>query len=173
MEQEIWKEIQGYEGLYKVSSYGRFKSLAKVSHRNKEIIMKQTIHDSGYLIIGLNSGKKQKVFRTHRLIAAHFCDKPVGCDIVNHLNGIKTDNRAINLEWTTVSGNTSHSFAMGLQEVRTGEKSNFAILNEQDVISIRNKYKEGTFTQKQLGQIFNVSRPCINLIVNNKNWKHI
>jgi len=173
MEQEVWKAIQGYEGLYEVSNYGRFKSLLRVSYRNKDIIMKQTVHDSGYLIIGLNFGKKQKVFRTHRIVASHFCEKKDGCDIVNHVNGIKTDNRASNLEWTTNSGNMIHAFAMGLHKTKVGKESNFAILKESDVISIRNKYKEGSFTQKQLGEIFNVSRPCISLIVNNKNWKHI
>lgn len=173
MENEIWKPIKGYERLYEVSNIGRFKSLVRTSYRNKDIIMKPTLHITGYLVIGLCFDSKQTVFRAHRIVASHFCLKPKGCNIVNHLNGIKIDNRSLNLEWTTVSGNTSHSFAMGLQEVRVGEKSNLAILNEADVIEIRKEYANGNYTQKQLGKLFKVSRPCISHIVNRKTWNHI
>lgn len=173
MEKEIWKQIKGYEGLYEVSNLGRFKSLVRTIYRNMDKIMKPTNHCTGYLVIGLYIGDKQTVFRAHRLVASQFCFKPDGCNIVNHLNGIKKDNRAINLEWTTVSGNTFHSFSMGLQEVRVGEKSNFAILKEGDVLEIRNKYAEGIYTQKELGELFKVSRVCITDIIGRRNWKHI
>lgn len=173
MEQEFWKPIKGYESSYEVSSIGRFKSLVRISYRNKDIIMKPTNHCTGYLVIGLCIDGKQTLFRAHRIVAAHFCLKPKGCDVVNHLNGIKTDNRAVNLEWTTISGNTSHSFAMGFQEVRMGEKSNFAILSEEDVLKIRNEYAKKNYTQKQLGNLFKVSRPCISHIINRKTWNHI
>jgi NUMOD4 motif/HNH endonuclease len=167
MEQEIWKPIQGYEGLYEISNFGRAKSLIK------GIIMTITLHETGYCVIGLTKNNKQRVFRFHRIVASHFCDKKEGCDVVNHKNGIKTDNRALNLEWTTVSGNTSHSFAMGLQKPRTGEESNFAVLSEKDIIDIRDKYRTKKYTQKELGILFGVSRTAITLIVNRKRWAHI
>lgn len=55
----------------------------------------------------------------HRLVASAFIDKPDGCDIVNHLDGDKTNNRVDNLEWTTVSGNAAHAVEAGLRGVRT------------------------------------------------------
>lgn len=164
MEQEIWRPIIGYIN-YEISNLGRIK--------NGEIIMKLTLHVSGYNIIGLTLNGKQRVFRFHRLVAEHFCEKKEGCDIVNHLNGIKTDNRAINLEWTTVSGNTSHSYAMGFQKPRVGIESYTAILSEQNVIDIRNKYQTKQYTQRELGVLYGVSRTAINLIINRKRWAHI
>lgn len=135
--------------------------------------MTPTLQVSGYHIIGLTKNGEQKIFRFHRIVAAHFCKKKKGCNIVNHKNGVKTDNRSENLEWTTVSGNTSHSFAMGLQKPRMGERSNWAVLSEAEVVEIREKHKTGTYTQKQLGIMFNVSRTAITMIVNRKRWSHI
>jgi len=173
METEIWKQITGYENLYEVSNLGRVKSLIRTKHIKEDRIMKPTAHCTGYQIIGLTVNGKQKLFRLHRIVALHFCEKKDDCDVVNHKNGIKDDNKASNLEWTTVSGNTSHSFAMGLQSVRRGQESNLSVLSESDVIKIREKFKEGGYTKKQIGLLFNVSRTCIHHIVNRINWKHI
>lgn len=173
MEKEIWKGIVGYENLYEVSNLGNVKSLVRSKSIKENKVMKPTAHCTGYQIIGLCLNKKQTLFRLHRIVALHFCEKKDGCDIVNHKNGIKNDNRASNLEWTTVSGNTSHSFRMGFQEVRRGEKSNFSVLSESDVLKIREKFKQGGYTKKQLGTLFNVSQTCIHHVVNRINWKHI
>lgn len=173
MENEIWKPIKGYEGLYEISNLGNVKSLVRSKCIKQDRIMKPTNHCTGYIIIGLTLNGKQTLFRLHRLVAEHFCHKKEGCNIVNHKNAIKTDNRASNLEWTTVSGNTLHSFSMGLQEVRRGEKSNFAILNESDVIKIRSLYKKGGYRHLDLANMYNVSRACITNIISRKNWSHI
>lgn len=173
MEKEIWKRITGYENLYEVSNLGRVKSLVRTKCIKEDRLMKPTAHCTGYQIIGLTKNGKQKLFRLHRVVAYHFCKKEEGFDIVNHKNGIKTDNKSCNLEWTTVSGNTAHSFRTGLQEVRRGEESNLAILSESEVIKIREKYEEGNYTKKQIAVLFNVSRTCIHHIVNRINWKHI
>lgn len=135
--------------------------------------MKPTKHCTGYHIIGLIKNKKQTIYRYHRIVAMAFCEMKDGCNIVNHKNGIKTDNRSDNLEWTTVSGNTLHSFKNGFQEVRRGEKSNLAILTKDQVLDIREKYKSGNYLQRELSDIYKVSRPCISNIVSAKNWKHI
>ena len=169
MEQEVFKPIVGYEDLYKVSNMGNFLSFHKGSWKK----MKTTDHCTGYSIIGLVKGGKQKLFRAHRVVAAHFCEKKEGCNIVNHKNGIKRDNRAFNLAWTTPSGNSLHSFSIGLSEVKKGEKSNLSILKESDVIKIRNFYGNNIYNTIELSKIFNVSKSCINLIVNRVNWKHI
>lgn len=173
MEQELWMPIKGYEGLYAVSNKGRIKSFNISNYRNRELIMSPILHKTGYEIIGLTKKGKQRLFRLHRLVALHFCKKEDGCNVVNHLNGVKTDNKSENLEWTTVSGNTKHSFKMGLQKPRVGEESTSAILSKKEILEIRSKYEAGGYTHLELSNIFCVSRTNISLIVNRKRWSHI
>lgn len=89
MEQEIWKSIEGYEEVYEVSNLGNVNSLVRSKYIKSDRIMKPTNHCTGYIIIGLTLNSKQTLFRLHRLVALHFCEKKDGCDIVNHKNGIK------------------------------------------------------------------------------------
>lgn len=102
-ENELWKEIKGYGGRYQVSNYGRIWNVATQS------MMKPQLKKTGYLSLNLMKPNKKVVSeRVHRLVALYFCEKPDGCNVVNHLDSNKTNNHAENLEWTTVSGNTKH-----------------------------------------------------------------
>ena len=104
-ENELWKEIEGYDGRYQVSSCGRVWNVAT------QKLMKLQMKKSGYLSVNLMKPDKKTVTeRVHRLVALHFCEKSDGCNVVNHLDSNKTNNCAENLEWTTVSGNTKHCF---------------------------------------------------------------
>lgn len=102
---ESWKEIAGYGGRYQVSDCGRVWNVAT------QQIMKPQLKKTGYYSINLMKPNKKVVSeRIHRLVALYFCEKPEGCNVVNHLDSVKTNNVASNLEWTTVSGNTKHAF---------------------------------------------------------------
>lgn len=104
-ENESWKDIKGYGGRYQISDKGRIWNVAT------QQIMKQQLKKTGYYSINLmNPNKKMVTERVHRLVALHFCEKPEGCNVVNHLDSNKINNCAENLEWTTVSGNTKHCF---------------------------------------------------------------
>lgn len=104
-ENELWKEIEGYGGRYQVSNCGRIWNVATQS------MMKPQLKKTGYLCLNLMKPNKKLVSeRVHRLVALYFCEKPDGCNVVNHINSNKTNNHAENLEWTTVSGNTKHCF---------------------------------------------------------------
>ena len=105
-------EIEGFEeyDMFEVHSDGSI-----VSHRREEPIILNGYDDGkGYLQIDLHYKNKRGV-RIHRLVALAFIPNPDNKPQVNHINGIKTDNRVINLEWVTNSENQTHSNKLGLR----------------------------------------------------------
>lgn len=115
MNKEIWRDVKGYEGYYQVSSEGRVKSLERTfidkSGRKrtvKERVLKPTFDGWGYLIVTLCAGGKRKNLMVHRLVCEAFNDNRDEKPEVNHINEIKTDNRACNLEWCTRRENLNH-----------------------------------------------------------------
>jgi hypothetical protein len=104
MPNEIWKPLYNTHELIYISNHGRIKNIQNGN------IFKQHTNENGYVQICLNYKpyfvKKKRV---HKMVALTFLEKPEGKDIINHLNGIKTDNHVDNLEWTTRSENMRHA----------------------------------------------------------------
>ncbi len=95
---EEWRDVVGYEGLYQASSAGRIRSLTKGG------IVKPGETHGGYLQVCLHKNKKKSTHKVHRIIATAFIGDGGGRH-VDHVNGIRTDNRAENLKWCTISEN--------------------------------------------------------------------
>jgi hypothetical protein len=104
LEAEIWKEIEGYEGSYFVSSLGRVKSFKGRNEDGK--ILKGSPNGGGYLRVFLHLDGKNKTVNIHRLVCDAFCVREQShfntCD---HIDGDNQNNRFENLRWTTVKGN--------------------------------------------------------------------
>lgn len=142
MNKEIWKDIDGYDGKYQVSNLGRVKSLYFMNRRAnipREKILKFGYNLQGYPFVHLcYLGKTSKPLSVHRLVAKAFIPNPNNYPIVNHINGIKTDNRVENLEWCTQQYNIKQSFKNGQQkptwENKKGELNPLSIkVNQYDL----------------------------------------
>lgn len=122
---ENWKDIKGFEGLYQVSDLGNIKSLGNGSStdsRTKQVrILKLQLKKTGYLQVKLCKEGRSFYKRPHRLVSEAFIYNPENKKEVNHINGIKNDNRVENLEWCTSSENQIHSFKNGLQKIYKGK----------------------------------------------------
>ena len=121
---EIFKDIIGYEGLYKISNLGVVISLERIKYKNQIAPFKiKAINDNGngYKIVNLWKNNKGRTFYVHRLVCESFIGQIPKDMQVNHINGIKEDNRLSNLEIITVSENAIHARKLGLVKPQFGK----------------------------------------------------
>lgn len=118
--EEVWKDIQGYEGKYQVSNLGRVKSL-NYGRMNIEKILKPGLNSKGYPQVWLSRNGKKNVFFIHKLVASAYVSNDNIFNIqVNHKDEVKTNNRADNLEWCTAKYNNDY----GTRKARAKETKN-------------------------------------------------
>jgi hypothetical protein len=172
---EIWKDVEGYEGLYQVSSEGRVKSLEKKSWNGtgwfmrKEMILKPVFNSKiKYETVGLSIEGIRTGFYIHRLVAKHFISNPYNKSDVNHKNGDKHNNSVKNLEWVTPQENIEHSINV-LGNTQFGELNNQSILSASDIVKIRNDKRRHI----DIANDYGVCRTNIIAIKKYKTWKHI
>jgi hypothetical protein len=175
--EEFWRPIKGYEGIYRVSNLGRIKSLSRLVEckngyrKTKEKILKPHINKSGYCSLDL--GKRNKHL-LHRIVANAFIPNPDNKPCVNHLNGIKSDNRFDNLEWCTYSENEKHSYRVlgkkancNLKEPKKGEESNFSKFTDLEIEEIKKLILENIKPSKIVIK-YNISKSYLSMLKNNK-----
>lgn len=115
LDKEVWKDIEGYNGKYQVSNFGRVKSMQRFVKRKSESktllsekLMKIKKDKDGYLLVDLYKDNIIKRMRVHRLVAEAFIDNPENKPHVDHINTIRDDNRVENLRWVTRKENMNN-----------------------------------------------------------------
>jgi len=172
---KIWVNIKGYEGLYRVSNTGEVRSLGAGNSNNSiKRSLKEQRTKKGYFQVALCKDGGRKFFRIATLVAEAFVPNPYRKKTVNHKNGIKTDNRAVNLEWCTNLENMRHAYRTGIRKNEIGEKAPNAKLNEKQVRLIKHiKNINPNISQRFLGRIFGVDHSTIGLIHRCLLWNHV
>ncbi|MGL5922207.1 NUMOD4 domain-containing protein [Chroococcidiopsis sp.] len=178
-DQEVWKPVVGYEGLYEVSSFGRVKSLGRIAwngqanHQLKEKILKQSLGGT-YLNVALSKNGKPKTKRIHQLVAETFLPQPLtptgrsrGSSVVNHLDSNPLNNRADNLEWTTHAGNMNWSYKTNGQSPRRNVR-----FTDEQVLGMRQLRANGMSLGK-IGKVYNCHSSTVSTIVQRKTFKHL
>ena len=131
--EEQWKDIDGYDGIYQVSTAGRVRSNPRKVHNYTKPgrYLRQSQKENGYLYISLvkPDGTKSKHEYIHRLVADAFIPNPKGLTQVNHKNSEKDDNRVENLEWVTPQENSLH-FRKSKLAAKYDEKKRRTLINK-------------------------------------------
>lgn len=166
MKEREWCRICGFE-QYEVSNFGEVRSWHK---GQPKLLSTPPVKEGSYHAAHLHKGGKNVSVLVHRLVAAAFIPNPDKKPQVNHINGIKSDNRAENLEWCTQSENNLHAFSSGLRAPACGEDNAIAKLTPEQVDYIRQNYKPYVNGGAKLGRKFGVSASTIKSIIQNKSW---
>ena len=127
IDNELWVDVSGFEGVYQVSNFGRIKSLKRESfgdHKKSisEKLLKIRISIGGYGLVWLRSGNVGKGLSVHRLVCLSFIPNLDNKKEVNHKDGNKLNNHISNLEWVTPSENQIHAYSIGLRKNKKGSK---------------------------------------------------
>lgn len=174
---EIWKDIEGYEGLYMISNLGKVKRLEKTIIQEKgrngkgdyertfpEILMKQQLRGPGkvkYYLVGLvkDQGAKSKHFFVHRLVALAFIPNPENKPYVNHIDNDPTNNIWTNLEWCTHQENMDHMTNQG----RSGDNGLKVPVDQYNFDgNIVATYESISDAAKKLNKTIGIIRKCVN-----------
>lgn len=163
---ETWKNIDGFEN-YQVSNYGNVRNF-KCNSLRTPCILKLSTNTKGYIRITLYGIIRQHA-QVHRLVATAFIPNPENKKEVNHINGIKTDNRVENLEWNTPKENVRHAWDNKLNHALKGDENGRSKLTKKEVLEIRASHLNGVV----LSTIYNVSCAHISRVRLNQTWSHI
>lgn len=172
MNNEIWKDIEGYEGYYQISSCGRVKSLERdvfrkdgtFQRRKKETIKANKINSDGYYQTTLSVNGIDRSYRVHDLVARAFIEIPESYEKleVNHIDCDRKNNNVDNLEWKTHKENIEHSAKLGHYKKRCG-KDNPNYGND----TLKRKYAEHPELKMCCSRPKEQNGRCIPLIMKN------
>lgn len=175
---EIWKDINELGGVYQISNLGRLRSkksrgkLRIKENENEFKIIKAYPDKDGYLKVCLiHNGYKNILI--HRIVAIYFVDNHLEKPEVNHIDGVKSNNKFDNLEWCTRRENQIHAIKNKLQPVSKGsQRGRSAKLNESLVSEIKERLRKGE-KYNEIHSQYKVSPATIYDIYKNKTWTHV
>lgn len=180
-EVEIWKDVQGYEGYYQISSLGRVKSIGRLVvyksdqsgcayKRIREKILKPYRQPSGHLYVNLCKDSIRTRHFVHRLVLTAFVgERPEGFGSRHYPDNDPSNNKISNLQWADHHTNQLDRIAHGT--TFPGSLCPSSKLKEEQVIEIREIYAKGGVTQESLGNAYGVTQPTVNNLLHRKTWK--
>jgi len=168
---EVWKAVPNYDGYF-VSNFGRVKSTV----RGKERLLKLSLGSTGYWTVypKRNDGVKQTT-KVHKLMGLAFGFLQEGHH-VNHIDGVKTNNRLDNLESVTPGDNVRHAVRTGLLVGNIGSKHGMAKINQEIADKIRAEYIRTSKYRSNIANLvlkYGVSRKTIWEIIQNRRWVNV
>lgn len=173
---EEWKDVNGYEDFYQISSFGNVRSLdrtikygdlSKGEYHTRKGRLLIPSNSNGYLTVSLSG----KTFSVHSLVANSFLTKPSENLVINHKDGNKSNNFYKNLEWVTQKENIQNSIKSTNGNVGVNQKD--AKLNDSLVIEIKQLLENGDISQASIAKMYGVSPTTISEIKTGKKWKHV
>lgn len=175
---EIWRDVVGFEDYFKVSSYGRVKSKARLVYRSvgapfwkKEKVLKPGTKRYAQYNLSIDGVSNYKL--GHRLVGEAFLPNPEKLPMVLHKDNDKLNNHVDNLEWGDGYKNMQDAVTTGAVVAPRGIQTYQAKSSEADIIEIRRLYGTGNFTMFEIGEMFNYPYRSISDIVRGKSWKHL
>ena len=176
MMEEIWKAVEGYEGIYEVSNLGQVRSLDKEQpvfgdkgvKIRQGIIKRHNIGRTGYHYVMLVKDGIAKNHRVHRLVANAFVPNPDNLPEVNHKDENKANNRADNLEWCTSKYNANY----GTRNERKAEGKRRPVLQLDKDGNVIREYASVTEAAEAVGSSSShISRCCLGTVKGHKTVK--
>ena len=163
LQNEEWKTIDGFDGMYLISNYGRIKSL-----KGKEERILKTAMSRGYKQVNLYYNSKHHKYKVHRLVAMYFIPNPNNYPVVNHIDECKTNNHVSNLEWCTVEYN--NNYGNRLNKVRKTMKGKTPSNKKKDIIQLTldGKYIKIWDSIREIQRELNYNNSCISQCCNGK-----
>lgn len=181
----VWKYIPGYEGYYEVSNKGLVRSVERIVKGRfggvavrRGVLLRPGKSKTGYMRCLLVKDNVRKNIGVHRLVALAFIPNPDNKKTVNHINGIKTDNRVENLEWCTVAENNRHARRLGLNIAKSGKEHHSYGLNNKSALVLKNIHTGSLKSVREVADEYGVTGRHITMMIkgertNKTNYKLI
>ena len=171
---EVWRPVDGYEGLYEVSNMGEVRSVARwVSCRtgkrlSEGVILARRVSVGHYWSVSLSRNSKYEKCLVHRLVAKAFC--PGSGVVVRHLDGDGFNNNASNLAWGSYEDNEADKLRHGRRPM--GESHPNSKMTDGNVRTIRDMHKR-VFSQLAIARDLGLNRGVVGIVVRGEGWTHV